>query len=89
MSAFAIGVFGMLSSRKDASTIHAPETFSRFTNGLTAYLTGDTGLHAEMQTVERDFYKVNLMELNFGQSARTPETAAHAVNTPVQCVAGC
>jgi L-ascorbate metabolism protein UlaG (beta-lactamase superfamily) len=56
----------------------------RFTNGLTAYLTGDTGLHAEMQTVEHDFYKVNLMELNYGQSALTPEGAAYAVNTLVQ-----
>ena len=56
----------------------------RFTNGLVAYLTGDTGLHAEMQTVERDFYKANLMEINFGQSALTPESAAYAVNTLVQ-----
>jgi L-ascorbate metabolism protein UlaG (beta-lactamase superfamily) len=56
----------------------------RFTNGLTAYLTGDTGLHAEMQTVERDFYKANLMELNYGQSALTPEAAAYVVNTLVQ-----
>ncbi len=56
----------------------------RFTNGLTAYLTGDTGLHAEMQTVEREFYKVNLMELNYGASALTPEAAAYAVNTLVQ-----
>ncbi len=37
-----------------------------------------------MQTVERDFYKVNLMELNFGQSALTPEGAAYTVNTLVQ-----
>jgi len=56
----------------------------RFTNGLTAYLTGDTGLHAEMQTVERDFYKVTLMEINYGPSALTPEAAAYAVNTLVQ-----
>jgi len=56
----------------------------RFTNGLTAYLTGDTGLHAEMQTVERDFYKANLMELNYGQSALTPEAAAYVVNALVQ-----
>jgi L-ascorbate metabolism protein UlaG (beta-lactamase superfamily) len=58
----------------------------RFTNGLTAYLTGDTGLHAEMQTVEHDYYKANLMELNLGQSALTPEAAAYAVNTLVQPV---
>ena len=56
----------------------------RFTNGLTAYLTGDTGLHAEMQAVTRNFYRANLMELNFGQSALTPEAAAYAVNTLVQ-----
>jgi L-ascorbate metabolism protein UlaG (beta-lactamase superfamily) len=58
----------------------------KFTNGLTAYLTGDTGMHAEMQTVERDFYKVNLMELNYGSSALTPESAAYVVNTLVQPV---
>lgn len=56
----------------------------RFTNGLTAYLSGDTGIHAEMQTVERDFYKVNLMELNYGSSALTTEGAAYVVNTLVQ-----
>jgi L-ascorbate metabolism protein UlaG (beta-lactamase superfamily) len=56
----------------------------RFTNGLTAYLTGDTGMHAEMQTVERDFYKVNLMQLNYGPNALTPEAAAYVANTLVQ-----
>ncbi len=56
----------------------------RFTNGLIAYLTGDTGIHAEMQTVAHDFFKVNLMEINYGASALTPEAAAHVVNTLVQ-----
>jgi len=56
----------------------------RFTNGLTAYLSGDTGLHAEMRTVAHDFYHANLMELNFGASAMTPEAAAYAANTLVQ-----
>ena len=37
-----------------------------------------------MQTVAHDFYKANLMELNFGQSALTPEAAAYAVNVLVQ-----
>ncbi len=55
-----------------------------FTNGLTVYLSGDTGIHAEMQTVEHDFYKVNLMELNYGSNALTPEAAAYVVNTLVQ-----
>ena len=56
----------------------------RFTNGLVAYLSGDTGIHAEMQTVEHDFYKVNLMELNYGATALTPEAAAYVANTLVQ-----
>ena len=56
----------------------------RFTNGLVAYLSGDTGLHAEMQLVARDFYHANLMELNLGASALSPEGAAYAVNTLVQ-----
>ena len=53
-------------------------------HGLAVYLTGDTGLHAEMQTVERDFYKANLMQLNYGAIALTPEAAAYAVDTLVQ-----
>mgnify|MGYP003350951716 CR=1 FL=1 len=31
----------------------------RFTNGLTAYLTGDTGIHTEMKTVVNEFHKVH------------------------------
>jgi len=56
----------------------------RFTNGLVAYLTGDSGLHAEMQLVMRDFYKVSLMELNFGSSALDAAGGAYAINTLVQ-----
>ena len=56
----------------------------RFTNGLVVYLTGDTGIHADMQTVARDFYKANLIELNYGPNALNPEGAAYAVNALVQ-----
>ena len=56
----------------------------RFTNGLVAYLTGDTGIHADMQIVAHDFYKANLIELNYGPNALNPEGAAYAVNTLVQ-----
>jgi len=56
----------------------------RFTNGLTAYLTGDSGLHAEMQLVMRDFYRASLVELNFGSSALDPAGGAYAMNTLVQ-----
>ena len=56
----------------------------RFTNGLTAYLSGDTGLHTEMKTVVHDFYKANLVLINLGPSALTPEVAAHAMNDLVR-----
>lgn len=56
----------------------------RFTSGLVAYLSGDTGLHAEMQLVAREFYHASLMELNYGASALSPEAAAHAVNELVR-----
>jgi hypothetical protein len=56
----------------------------RFTNGLVVYLTGDTGLHAEMQLVARGFYHAQLMELNYGASALSAEGAAYAMNVLVQ-----
>jgi L-ascorbate metabolism protein UlaG (beta-lactamase superfamily) len=56
----------------------------RFTNGLVLYLTGDTGIHSDMQTVARDYYKANVVELNFGPNAINPEGAAYAVNTLIQ-----
>ncbi|HEY7168478.1 MAG TPA: MBL fold metallo-hydrolase [Candidatus Binatia bacterium] len=52
----------------------------RFTNGLTAYLSGDTGVHTEMKTVVHDFHKANLAFLNLGPNAVTPASAAYAVN---------
>ena len=56
----------------------------RFTNGLVLYLTGDTGIHSDMQMVARDYYKANLVELNFAPIALNPEAAAYAVNTLIQ-----
>jgi hypothetical protein len=37
-----------------------------------------------MRLVARDFYQANLMELNYGASALSPEGAAYAVNDLVQ-----
>jgi L-ascorbate metabolism protein UlaG (beta-lactamase superfamily) len=56
----------------------------RFTNGLTVYLSGDTGMHAEMKSVVADWFKVNLMELNLGASALTPQEGAHVANELVR-----
>jgi L-ascorbate metabolism protein UlaG (beta-lactamase superfamily) len=52
----------------------------KFTNGLTVYLSGDTGIHAEMKTVVSDFHKVNLAMINLGPNAVTGLSAAYAIN---------
>ena len=38
----------------------------KFTNGLTAYLSGDTGIHSEMKTVINEYHHANLAVLNLG-----------------------
>ena len=56
----------------------------KFTNGLTVYLTGDSGIHSEMKTVVNDFHKANLAIFNLGLSAITAASAAHAINEMVR-----
>jgi L-ascorbate metabolism protein UlaG (beta-lactamase superfamily) len=56
----------------------------RFTNGLTVYLSGDTGLHAEMSSIVKDFHKANLMVLNMGPNAITSYADAYAANQLVK-----
>jgi L-ascorbate metabolism protein UlaG (beta-lactamase superfamily) len=56
----------------------------RFTNGLVVYLSGDTGMHAEMKTVVADYFKANLVELNLGSSALTPKDAAYVIDDIVR-----
>jgi L-ascorbate metabolism protein UlaG (beta-lactamase superfamily) len=56
----------------------------KFTNGLVVYLSGDTGIHADMRVVVHDFHKANLAVLNLGPSAVSPEAAAFIVNELVQ-----
>jgi len=56
----------------------------RFTNGLTVYLSGDTGLHAEMKSVVAEFHHANLMLLNLGPTAVTSYSAAYAANELVR-----
>src|SRR5262249_18776696 len=51
-----------------------------FTNGLKVYLSGDTGLSADMSTVIREYYGVDLVVINIGDLFTTgPEEAAFAV----------
>ena len=52
----------------------------KFTNGLTAYLSGDTGIHSEMKTVVNEFHKTNLAVLNLGVNPGIFVSGAHAIN---------
>jgi L-ascorbate metabolism protein UlaG (beta-lactamase superfamily) len=52
-----------------------------FTNGLSVYLTGDTGQVSDMRTVVRGYYRPKLVVINIGDIFTTgPEEAAFAVN---------
>jgi hypothetical protein len=52
----------------------------KFTNGLVAYLSGDTGIHTEMKTVVHDYHRANLAVFNLGLSAGTNASVAQALN---------
>jgi L-ascorbate metabolism protein UlaG (beta-lactamase superfamily) len=52
----------------------------KFTNGLVAYLSGDTGIHSEMKTVVNEFHKANLAVLNLGVNPGIFYAGAYAIN---------
>ena len=58
----------------------------RFSNGLTVYLSGDTGITAEQDLVVRGHYKANLVVMNIGGFPFTtgPTEAAYVVNDLVR-----
>ena len=58
----------------------------RFSNGLTAYLSGDTGITAEQDLVVRGHYKANMAVMNIGGFPFTtgPVEAAYVVNEMVR-----
>lgn len=70
----------------DTSIVLGPPTgyVVKFTNGLVAYLSGDTGIHTEMKTVINEHHKANLALLNIGATAVTLVSAAHAMNELVR-----
>ncbi|MEO8751209.1 MAG: MBL fold metallo-hydrolase [Casimicrobiaceae bacterium] len=70
----------------NASLMLGPATgyIVKFTNGLTVYLSGDTGLHADMKLLDNEFHKANLMLLNLGYSAITAQAGAYAANELVR-----
>ena len=57
----------------------------RFSNGLVAYLSGDTGVTAEQEIVIRRFLKANLVVMNIGGIFTTgPREAAFVINELVR-----
>ena len=57
----------------------------RFSNGLTAYLSGDTGVISEQATVVREELHANLVVMNIGGGATTgPKEAAYVINDLVK-----
>jgi L-ascorbate metabolism protein UlaG (beta-lactamase superfamily) len=56
----------------------------KFTNGLTVYLSGDTGIHTEMKTVVNEYHKANLAVMNLGPNAVTAMSGAYAMNDLVR-----
>lgn len=56
-----------------------------FSNGLAVYLSGDTGITAEQETVVHDHYKVKLVVMNIGDTFTTgPDEAAWVVNNLIK-----
>lgn len=56
-----------------------------FSNGLSVYLSGDTGITAEQETVVRQYYAVKLAVINIGDTFTTgPEEAAYVINELVR-----
>ena len=59
-----------------------------FTNGLKAYLTGDTGAMSDMALIVRDIYHPNLTVANMdGNNVMGPEEAAYAMKVLVRTAA--
>ena len=57
----------------------------RFSNGLVAYLSGDTGITSDMDNVVRRHYNAKLAVLNIGDTFTTgPVEAAYAINELVK-----
>jgi len=57
----------------------------RFSNGLVAYLSGDTGIIADQELVVRNYYNAKLAVMNMGDGFSTgPAEAAYVINELVK-----
>lgn len=56
-----------------------------FTNGLSVYLSGDTGITAEQDSVVRQYYGAKLVVMNIGDTFTTgPREAAYVINRMIR-----
>lgn len=56
-----------------------------FSNGLVAYLSGDTGITAEQELVVKDHYGAKLVVMNIGDTYTTgPKEAAYVINDLIE-----
>lgn len=81
------GELGKLLSASGVGAYAGPPTgyVLTFSNGLVAYLSGDTGITAEQKTVVGDYYKAQLVVMNIGDTFTTgPKEAAWVVNKLVK-----
>jgi L-ascorbate metabolism protein UlaG (beta-lactamase superfamily) len=56
----------------------------KFSNGLVAYLSSDTAIHAEMKTIINEYHKASLAVLNLGPNPGIFYSGAHAMNELVK-----
>lgn len=87
--AFIGGDLGKMLSAAGLTAYAGPPTgyVVTFSNGLVAYLSGDTGVTAEQKTVVGDQYKAKLAVMNIGDTYTTgPTEAAYVVNDLIKPV---
>ena len=81
--AFVHGALGELLEQAGLTAYAGPPTgyVLTFSNGLSVYLSGDTGVTAEQKTVVADQYKAKLVVMNIGDTFTTgPTEAAYVIN---------
>jgi len=86
-AAFIGGELGKMMKAAGISGYAGPPTgyVITFTNGLVAYLSGDTGITAEQDLVVRGHYGAKLVVMNIGDTFTTgPREAAYVINDLVK-----
>jgi L-ascorbate metabolism protein UlaG (beta-lactamase superfamily) len=76
--AFIGGELGKMLNEAGLTAYAGPPTgyVLTFSNGLSVYLSGDTGITAEQETVVRDYYEAKLAVINIGDTFTTGPTQA-------------